>query len=289
MEYSIGDLSKITRVGGKTLHQLHLDGLVVPTRIDKFSHRRFYDETCLHRVEIARHFQKTGVPAPVIKEILTGHKSPGHFLKKMFSNQSHSTGSWEEHGLTKDAVNTILHASSNETTRTGEVEIKVLPNLLVTGKRYKAIPDRFSAHFDDLRAAGGDTVCGNPIILFHDDHQYEDEMDVECCLPVSREIIGSAITCHELRGARAVSVTYEGPSSGIWKAYQKIIDYLNDRNLAIQSPSREVILNSTPDNSIEENPIIHVEIQFLTGDPNDPGFTRDISRPGFGINANFDL
>jgi len=289
MEYSIGDLSKITRVSGKTLHQLHLEGLVVPTRIDKFSHRRFYDEICLHRVEIARHFQKNGVPDTAIKEILTDHQTPGHFLKNLFSKKPHNTGSWEEYGLTKDAVNAILHASSDETSNTGPVEIKVLPNLLVAGKRYKAIPDRFSAHFDDLRAVAGDAICSDPIILFHDDHQYEDEMDVECCLPVSRDIHGNAITCHELRGARAVSVTYKGPSSGIWKAYQKIIDHLNDRNLSVQSPSREVILNSTPDNPTDENPIIHVEIQFLTGDPNDPGFTRDISRPGFGINANFDL
>jgi len=289
MEYSIGDLSKITRVSGKTLHQLHLAGLVVPTRIDKFSHRRFYDEKCLHRLEIVRHFQKSGIPDSVIKEILARHQSPGHFLKNLFSNQPHNTGSWDEYGLTKDSVYAILHASSNETSITGQVEIKVIPNLLVAGKRYKAIPDRFSAHFDDLQGVCGDAICGNPIILFHDEHQYEDEMDVECCLPVSREINGSEITCHELRGARAVSVTYEGPSSGVWKAYRKIVGHLNDRNLAIQAPSREVILNSVPENSTEENPHIHVEIQFLTGDPNDPFFTRDISRPGFGINANFDL
>jgi effector-binding domain-containing protein len=289
MEYSIGDLSKITRVSGKTLHQLHLEGLVVPTRIDKFSHRRFYDEKCLLRLEIIRHFQKIGVPDSGIKEILAGHQSPGHFLKNLFSNQPHNTRSWEEYGLTKDAVNAILLASSNETSRTGQVEIKVLPNLLVAGKRYKAIPDRFSAHFDDLRSLSGDLVCGNPIILFHDEHQYDDEMDVECCLPVSKAINDKAVICHELQGARAVFVTYQGLSSGVWKAYQKIINHLNDRNLAIQAPSREVILNSVPENSTEENPCIHVEIQFLTGDPYDPFFTRDISRPGFGINANFDL
>jgi effector-binding domain-containing protein len=289
MEYSIGDLSKITRVGGKTLHQYHLDGLVVPSRIDKFSHRRFYNEKSFHRVEIVRHFQKTGVPDSVIKEILSGHNDIVHLLKNLFLNQNRDIRAWEEYGLTNDAINTILHASSNHTSRTGQIEIKALSDLLVAGKRYKAIPDRFSAHFDDLRCIAGKVICGDPIILFHDDHQFEDEMDMECCLPVSLEVNGRAITCHELPGARAVSVEYEGPSSGVWKAYRKVIDHLNDRNLAIQSPSREIILNYTQDNPTGENPIIHVEIQFLTGDPNDPGFTRDVSRPGFGINANFDL
>lgn len=289
MEYSIGDLSKITRVGGKTLHQYHLDGLVVPTRIDKFSHRRFYNEKSLHRVEIVRHFQKNGVPDSMIKEILSGHNDLIHLLKNLFTNQNRDTNVWKKYGLTNDVINTILYASSNENSRTGKIEIKVLPDLLVAGKRYKAIPDRFSANFDDLRGASGNAVCGDPIILFHDDHQFEDEMDVECCLPVSHEVKGTAITCHELQGARALSVMYEGPSSGVWKAYRKIVDHLNNRNLAIQSPSREIILDSAQDNPTGDNPIISVEIQFLTGDPNDPGFTRDVSRPGFGINASFDL
>ena len=68
MEYSIGDLSKISRVSGKLLHQYHLQGLVVPTRIDKFSSHRYYDETCLHKVEIVNRFRNLGVSLDLLKD-----------------------------------------------------------------------------------------------------------------------------------------------------------------------------------------------------------------------------
>jgi effector-binding domain-containing protein len=289
MEYSIGDLSKITRVGGKTLHRYHMDGLVVPSRIDKFSKRRFYNEKSLHRVEIVRQFEKLGVPVDGIKEVLSRFTGVGHFFKNLEASLTHSGQSWESYGLTREKIETILKAGSDDGFQIGSLEVKVLPDYYVAGNRFTAEPGGYPGRLAELMQACDDKTIGDPVILFHDDHQYNDEIDMECCLPVTAEIAGEGITCHKLKGARAVAVEYTGPASGVWRAYRKIIDHLNRHNLAVQSPSREVILGSDSGVTSMDNPRIHVEIQFLTGDPNDPGFTRDISRPGFGINANFDL
>jgi effector-binding domain-containing protein len=289
MEYSIGDLSKITRVGGKTLHRYHMDGLVVPSRIDKFSKRRFYNEKSLRRVEIVRQFEKLSVPVDGIKEMLSRFTGAGHFIKSLEAGFSHSGHSWEAYGLTRKMIETILKTGPDDGVHTGNLEVKVLPNFFVAGRRFTAEPGEYAGPLTDLRLACDGKTDGEPIILFHDDHQFEDEIDMECCLPVTSEITGEGIACHEIKGARAVAVEYSGPASGVWKAYRKIIDHLNQHNLAIQSPSREIIHGVDSGATRFDNPHIHVEIQFLTGDPNDPGFTRDVSRPGFGINATFDL
>ncbi len=289
MEYSIGDLSKITRVGGKTLHQYHLDGLVVPARIDKFSKRRFFSEKSFHRVEVVRQLVRRGLPVEIIKDVISRYFSSGQFFRMLRENVTHSSHSWEAYGLTHEMLEEILHASSDSSAHTGKLEVKVLPNLVVAGKSFTAGPEEYFAHLDDMQKTYGSSTVGNPIILFLDDHQYEEETNMECCLPVSGGITGDGVTTRELKGARAATVEYNGPVSGVWKAYARIMNYLNDRNLAIQTPSREVILEPVKWETGDTNPRIHVEVQFLTGDPNDPGFTRDISRPGYGINAAFDL
>ncbi|NMB58433.1 MAG: MerR family transcriptional regulator [Chloroflexi bacterium] len=289
MEYSIGDLSKITRVSGKTLHQYHLDGLVVPARIDKFSQRRYYSEKSFHRVEVVRQLTKMGLPLETIKDFLSRYFSSGQFFKRIQENLTHSSYSLEAYGLTHEALKSILHASSDTNTQTGKLEEKVLPNLIVRSKRFTAKPDEFVPHLEELQKTHGSLAVGNPIILFHDDHQFEEETNMECCLPVSSDNLADGVITHELKGARAVAVEYSGPISGIWKAYARIINHLNNNNLAIQTPSREVVLEPIKMLPEDKNPHIHVEVQFLTGDPNDPGFTRNVSRPGYGINAAFDL
>jgi DNA-binding transcriptional MerR regulator/effector-binding domain-containing protein len=289
MEYSIGDLSKITRVGGKTLHQYHIDELVVPGRIDKFSGRRYYGDKALHRVEIIRQLARLGIPAETIKDILPRFTGQGHFRKNLAEGLKHSGHSWESYGVTLEMIENILKSGADAGHHIGRLDVKILPNVFVAGKRFTAEPDGYPPYLASLQQACDGRCTGNPIILFHDDHQYEDEIDTECCLPVSAEISGGGIACHDLKGARAVAVEYSGPASGLWRAYQKIVDHLNNHNLAIQSPSREVILDGVTANPGDSHLPIHVEVQFLTGDPDDPGFTRDVSRPGFGINAAFDL
>lgn len=289
MEYSIGDLSKITRVSGKKLHQYHLDGLVVPARIDKFSQRRFYNEKSFHRVEVVSQLMKLGLSTEAIKEILARYMDPGNFLKRFRENLKHTENSWEAHGITHETIEDIIHSNTISNAHVDKVEVKVLPDLRVAAKRFSSKPESLFGHLDELHTACNGSGSGNPIILYHDEHQYEDEMDLECCLPVSGDIKCDEITTKELKGTRAVTVQYSGRLSGIWKAYASIVNHLNDRNLAIQSPTREIILSPVDGKTRQDNPQVHIEVQFLTGDPNDPGFNRDISRPGYGINAAFDL
>jgi DNA-binding transcriptional MerR regulator len=289
MEYSIGDLSKITRVSGKTLHKFHQEGLVLPSRIDKFTSHRYYDEKCLHRVEIVNRFHELGIPPGIIKDVLAKHKDTRNLIKHIQTSLIDGSHSWEALGLTHEMCQTFLDSQSTDKINIGSLSIKILPDVLVACDRFHGKSSDINLHHNNLRQTCGEAANGQPITLFHDDHQFSDEMDLECCLPVEHTIRAAGITFRTLRGTKAVTVVYEGHAEGIWMGYQKIIDFLNKNHLAIQSPSREVQLVDTGIHLSEDDQLTRVEIQFLIGDVNDPGFTRDVSRPGFGIDAKFDL
>ncbi len=289
MEYSIGDLSKIARISGKTLHQYHLDGLVEPTRVDKFSGRRYFDEKVLHRVEVVHRFIALGISVKNIKEVLNKHKDTRHLVKLLLHSHKEGDHTWEKFGITHEILQAFSNFHSLEKVALGNLEIKFLSDVVIASQRFHGLPTSVQPHLLELSSACETVIDGQPIVLFHDEHQFEDEMDLECCLPVNREISGSGCTFRNLPGTKAVSINYGGPIDGIWIGYQKIIDYLNKNNLAVQTPSREIWLNWDRSTQYNETSIRQVEIQFLIGDPNDPDFKRDISRPGYGIGASFDL
>lgn len=289
MEYSIGDLSKITRVSGKTLHRYHEEGLVVPTRVDKFTSHRYYDEKCLHRVEVVGRFQKIGIPAEIIKNLLSKHKDTRQLVRHLHSELVHDHHQMEKLGLTHENVQAFLQSPSTDTINLGKLESKVIPDIFVACDHFRGASGDFASHFIHLEKTCGSAANGHPIMLFHDDHQFEDEMNLECCLPVEHKIPAAGITFRALKGTKAATILYAGPIESIWMGYQKLIDHLNKHHLAVQTPSREVWLNWNNNDALQEGRPIRVEIQFLTGDANDPTFTRDVSRPGFGIDAQFDL
>jgi DNA-binding transcriptional MerR regulator/effector-binding domain-containing protein len=289
MEYSIGDLSKITRVSGKTLHKYHQEGLVVPSRIDKFTRHRYYDEKCLHRVEIVRRFHKLGIPSEIINDLLAKHKDTKNLIKHLQTSLTEDNRLREKLGFTFDKFHAFLQTQSDDKVRIGELEIKILPDVFAACDRFRGKSDDINTHHINLLKICGSAIDGKSITLFHDDHQFEDEMDLECCLPVKHKIPATGITFRNLPGTKAVSVIYEGPLESIWMGYRKIIDYLNKNNLAIQSPSREVHLSNSGFVPGEEDKPVRIDIQFLTGDLDDPTFSRDVSKPGFGIDAQFDL
>ncbi|GAP19883.1 MerR family transcriptional regulator [Leptolinea tardivitalis] len=288
MEYSIGDVSKISRVSGKTLHQYHQEGLVLPTRIDKFTSRRYFDEKCFHRIEIIHRFHRLGIPLEIIKDVLTKHRDTRNLIKHWQTRIAEEGKIGENAGLTLDQLQSMLEETVDNETFVGELKQKTLPMIPIASISFHGKQEEIHPNLQKLMLACGGISAGEPFVLFHDDHQYDEEMDIDCCLPVREKKDIPGIVFRDLPGAKAVTVTYQGPTDRKWMGYKRIIDYLNKHKLAIQSPSREVYLHHLA-NPGEPIKLVHIEIQFLTGDPNDPEFKRDIARPGYGIDAAFDL
>ncbi len=289
MEYSIGDLSKITRTSGFILNQYHKEGLVTPTRIDKFTNRRYYDEVCLYRVEIVNRLLKTNVSQDSLKKLCGKHKNPYNLVKHLQTAIDDQNYNWEKAGITREQARGFLNNHKPEHRKVGNLEIEVLPDVFAACQRFTGTRPEAEGRMQQLLQTCGAESNGQPLLLFHDDHQYKDETDQECCVPIKNKFPASGIDFRTLKGTRAVTVEYEGPIDGIWMGYKKIMDHLNKYNLAVQSPSREVWLDGTVSGYSDSTRSVKVEIQFFTGDLNDPDFNRDVSRPGFGVGAEFDL
>jgi DNA-binding transcriptional MerR regulator len=289
VEYSIGDLSKITRISGKTLHHYHQEGLVIPSRIDKFTRHRYYDENCFNTVEVVHRFHRLGISTETIKNVLANHKDSKKLLEFMRKGCIAKELSLEKLGISQETIHAFFHGQPSALNAVGRLESSTPATISVACERFYGTTAEIGSHLATLYQACGSSVIGQPIILFHDDHQYKDERDLECCFPVDETFSGNGVNRRTLTGTRSISIRYEGFYEGIWIGYRQIIDYLNRHHLAVQSPSREIWQHFNPAESWIDDLPVKVDIQFITGDPDDPDFNRDVSRPGYGIDAQFDL
>ncbi len=201
MEYSIGDLSKISRVSGRKLNQFHKSGLVVPSRIDKFDGNfRYYDEKCLSMVEFVTRFQKMGFSDETIKKLLPRDRDGKKFIQQMQSSLTKNDRHWEELGLNREKIETFLQCESAAAASIGDLQIKTIPDELIAFDRFTGKRKEIKEHQDSLLKVCGEAVNGPAFTLFLDYNQIDEEMNLECCVPVTHEIRGSSIESRTLDG-----------------------------------------------------------------------------------------
>ena len=152
----------------------------------------------------------------------------------------------------------------------GEIQIKTIPDVFIAYEQFHGKLEDIHGRHAKLLEKFGMAADGPPLTLYLDDHQYDEEMDVECSLPVKQKIPVAGLRFRNLPGAKVVSVLYEGDFNKIWMGYQKIIDYLNKERLAIQSPSREIYLRGEGNLLSRGSGDFLTEIQFVISDVNDP-------------------
>lgn len=282
MEYSIGDLSKISRVSGKKLHQYHISGLVVPTRIDKFdSNFRYYDDKCLHQVETVTRFLNMGFSEEAIMKILPKNRDTKHLIEQMRSRRIKNDPHWEELGLTRDKIEIFLQAESTTSVSIGALQVKTIPDVFVAYDRFRGKSKEIKEHQNNLMEICGQAADKPYFTLFLDYNQFDEEMNVECCVPVTEEIPVSGLGFRTLPGEKAVTIVYEGSYDKIWIGYKQIVDFYIMNDMNVQFPSREVhlIRNENPLPGVNE--CSKVEIQFNIGKINEPDHNWKIPKPRY--------
>ncbi len=285
MEYSIGDFSKICRLGIKTLRYYHDIGLLIPARIDKFSSYRYYDEKSLGRVETISRLKELGFPLETIKEILLNYSEDQNLIEYMQTRLSEVNRKMDEYTAIRDKIQAFVQLESIVSLPIGEPTEKDVPDQFIASIRYKGTYSDIDRHMLRLNEIFDTVVCGPAFCLYHDEHHADENMHIECCLPIRKKMPAAGIKYYTLKGGRMISITHEGDYSSIWKAYQKIVDYLNKRDFPILPPSREIYLRGKGKYlpGVPENYL--TEIQFILKDDEDP-ITRSIrTKVAFNIHA----
>ncbi len=285
MEYSIGDFSKISRLGIKTLRYYHEIGLLIPNRIDKFSSYRYYDEKCLGRVETINRLKELDFSLDTIKEILENQRDDQSLIQYMKTRLSEVDRQITEYATIREKLEAFIQVESSIPEPVGEVSIKEVPEIFIASIQYKGQYSDIDQHMTRLYGIFGTVTNGPPFCLYHDEHHADENMNIECCLPITRKMPAAGIKFHTLPGARMVSMMHEGDYANIWKAYQKIVDYLNKRDLPIRPPSREIYLRGKGKILPGDPERYLTEIQFLLKEDEDPISKSIRNKVSFNIHA----
>jgi len=275
VEYSIGDFSKICRLGIKTLRYYHEIGLLIPTRIDKFTSYRYYIETDLTRVQTINRLKELGFSLETIKEILEKHNDDRSLIAYMQTRLAEVDEQMAENAVIREKIEAFIRSETSIPEPEGELTVKEVPDLFMASIRFKGQYSEISRHMTRLSEIFSTVANGPAFCLYHDEHHADENMNIECCIPIRKKMPAAGINFTTLNGEKMVCIMHEGDYATIWKAYQKIVDYLNKRNLPIMPPSREIYLKGTGKILPGDPEKYLTEIQFIMNE-NEDSITKTI-------------
>lgn len=270
MEYAIGDFSKICRLGIKTLRYYHEIGLLIPTRIDPFSKYRYYDDRSLSRVQTINQLKDLDFSLETIKEILENHHDDQSLIEYMRTRLSEVDQNIAEQASIREKIEAFIRLETGVPEPVGEVVIKDVPDIFMASIRFKGRYSDIGQYLSHLFEVFASVINGPAFCLYHDEHNADENMNIECCMPISKKLPAAGFKFSVLKGARMVSTMHEGDYTTIWKSYQQIVDYINKCDFPIRPPTREIYLRGKGQ-ILPGNPEKYLtEIQFLLIDDEDP-------------------
>jgi effector-binding domain-containing protein len=139
-----------------------------------------------------------------------------------------------------------------------KIEIKDIAPVKVVSIRFKGKYTDVGKHIGKLYKTVKGKASDVPFNCYYD-NEYKEEADMELCLPVSKLVSDSQIISKELPGIKAITTIHTGPYENLNKAYKAILDYAQQHNLNIITPSREryikgpgFIFKGNPNNYVTE-------------------------------------
>ncbi|MBA4385080.1 MAG: hypothetical protein C0410_10120 [Anaerolinea sp.] len=263
MEYQIGDFATISRLGIKTLRYYHEIGLLKPSRIERSSGYRYYDESCLARVNAIQQMKTMLFSLSEIADILDGKIEPEAVQQKISQKMSEVEQQIEEFEEVRQRLTLFLHNKSTMLLLLNPVEQKILPNQLVASIRFHGSFHEINEKIQLLMQTCRGVLCGPPFSLYYDDHPMEDENDIEICVPVLQTVENEVISSRMLHGGEALCILHEGYYDQISSSYQALVDAVQSKQLTIQYPIREMYLVGGNSNSSDVILKYKTEIQFV--------------------------
>ena len=118
------------------------------------------------------------------------------------------------------------------------VEEKTIQAVSVAAIRFKGCYQDVGKQIKTLYQTVKNKAAGTPFCLYYDE-SYQEEADIDVCLPVTGVIAKQEIVLKELPDVSVISTLHKGPYSGLNLAYKALLDYAKTHNLQLKTPSRE--------------------------------------------------
>jgi len=120
------------------------------------------------------------------------------------------------------------------------VTYKHVDDILLAAMPLRGTYEQSPATFHLLQEQVWPYVIGKRILLYY---YVAAEVQIECCLAVSRPVNTAEIRSYVLTGGEALTLIHFGPYRTLGEGWSLLFDYIEGHNIRIQGPRREVYLD----------------------------------------------
>jgi DNA-binding transcriptional MerR regulator len=263
MEYQIGDFATISRLSIKTLRYYHEIGLLQPSRVDRFSGYRYFNEASLARVRSIQQLKALNFSLTEIHEILSNGVAPEAIRKKMHDKLCEVDQQIESFQEVRDRLQIYLEKAALPLLIPNPIYEVYLQQQLIASMRFIGEYQQLNEKIPVLLQSCSRFVCGPPFSLYYDPEPLAEGADIEICVPVCQPVEDTRVHSRLLPGGRALTILHAGAYDQISISYQAVVDFMHSQALRALYPSREVYLNGGNPQSPQESEDYRTEIQFL--------------------------
>lgn len=263
--FAIGDFSKLARVTVKALRLYDQMGLLKPARIDPATGYRHYSAAQLPRLNRIL----------VLKELGFSLESAGRLLDEGLSTaelrgmlhlrrEEQADRLAQEQARLKNLERWIDGMDDPAWSASMEILIKSTPAQWLVAMRgkienYSGVGQLFGEVYGRLGAKAG---AGLPVAIWHDNEYRESDIDAEAGILLDNPIpVASPLECRELPAQDVACYVHRGSYASLGGAYQRLTAWIEERNLAMAAPPREIYLHmSSPVRQDDESYITELQI-----------------------------
>lgn len=237
--YKISEFSKITSLTVKTLRYYDEQGILKPSYRAENAYR-YYDDKDFTRARFILLLRDLNFSIAEMKDIVANYDSPDD-LSYYLTEKQHMIA--DHIKREKELIKRIdLYLQPNEMgvgSMNYKVELKEFESLTVAAIRFKGKYSDVGKYFGAIYKESKGKTCGQPFCCYYDD-DYQDEADIEACIPTKGLMTGMNVIAKQLPKIKAICTTHTGSYETLNLAYKAVMDYLKEHSLTSILPSREI-------------------------------------------------
>ncbi len=239
--YKIGEFSKITMISVKALRYYDEKGLLVPS--DRSDNQyRMYNERDYELALLIKKLKKCGFTIAEIKEALEHCDDKLELNYILHEKKAFITENIKKEMELINVIEKMLLPRKQEVKIMEYVfETKNFEAVKVVSVRYKGQYSDMGKYIGSLYKAVQGKANGEPFSCYYDEG-YQENAEIELCIPFSGTITSSEVTVKQLPAIKALCTRHVGSYDTLNEAYKAIIDHAKAKGLELKVPSREIYI-----------------------------------------------
>ena len=240
--YIISQFSKISGLTVKALRYYDEQNILKPSYRDKETLYRYYNETDVKKAGLIKLLRSLDFSISEIRETLESIENDTDLTYILQEKIQFIENHIQTEKALINTINNYLQPQKTEKKREDyKITIEEIPSVLVAAVRFTGRYNELGQYIPLLYKAVQGNVNGNIINCYYDEECVE-QAAMEVCLPTKKRISSSTAECKLLPSVKAVCTTHHGSYDTLYLAYKSLFEYVNEHNLSLILPTREVYL-----------------------------------------------